>query len=118
MACATEHCRDRNHFCSTKISTSSLNVGTFNGLDWDNDKRDANRAKHELDFKDVASLAWETAQVLVDDRRDYGEARYRAYAFWNDRLYFVALTHHGDKVRLISFRKANDKEVRRYGQEA
>jgi uncharacterized protein len=34
----------------------------------------------------------------------------------NGRLHFVAFTVHGDKIRLISFRKANEKEVRRYGQ--
>jgi uncharacterized DUF497 family protein len=87
-------------------------------FDWDDDKRDANREKHGLDFADAKFLAWETAQILIDDRRDYGEARYQAYGLLNGRLHVIAFTPRGDKIRLISFRKANDKEVRRYGQEA
>ena len=50
-------------------------------FDWDERKRALNLEKHGLDFADVASLAWETARVLGDDRRDYGEVRYRAVAF-------------------------------------
>lgn len=86
-------------------------------FDWDERKRAANLAKHGLDFADVAFFAWETARVLVDDRHDYGEVRYRAMGLFNGRLHFVAFTIRGDKIRLISFRKANEKEVKRYGQE-
>lgn len=65
----------------------------------------------------MASLAWEPARVLVDDRHDYGEVRYRAMGLVNGRLHFVAFTVRGGKIRLIGFRKANEKEVKRYGQE-
>jgi hypothetical protein len=86
-------------------------------FDWDEPKRVANLEKHGLDFADVATLAWETARVLVDDRRDYGEVRYRAVGLYKGRPHFVAFAIRGEKIRLISFRRANDKEVRLYGQE-
>ena len=57
-------------------------------FDWDEQKRAANPAKHGIDFRDAASLAWETAQVLIDNRRNYGEARYQATGFET-----VALCH-------------------------
>jgi hypothetical protein len=86
-------------------------------FDWDERKRAANLEKHGLDFADVAFLAWETARVLVDDRRDYGEVRYRAMGLFKGRLHFVAFAIRAEKIRVISFRRANEKEVRRYGQE-
>jgi uncharacterized DUF497 family protein len=86
------------------------------GFDWDERKRAANLAKHGLDFADVVFLAWETAQLLIDDRRDYGETRYQAFGLWTGRLCVVAFTIRGEKFRLISFRKANAREVRRYAE--
>ena len=86
-------------------------------FDWDEPKRVANLEKHGLDFADVAALAWETARVLVDDRRDYGEVRYRAVGLYKGRPHFVAFAIRGQKIRLISFRRANDKEVTLYGEE-
>ncbi len=86
-------------------------------FDWDARKRAANLLKHGLDFADVAALAWETARVLVDDRRDYGEVRYRAVGLYVEQLHFVAFTIRGDKIRVISFRKASAKETRLYGKQ-
>jgi len=33
-----------------------------------------------VDFAIVERLAFDTAVVIIDDRRDYGEVRYRALA--------------------------------------
>jgi uncharacterized DUF497 family protein len=86
-------------------------------FDWDERKRALNLEKHGLDFADVASLAWETARVLVDDRRDYGEVRYRAVGLYKDQPHFVAFTLRDEKIRVISFRKAHAKEARLYGKQ-
>ncbi len=85
-------------------------------FDWSEDKRRRNLAKHGLDFADVAQLEWEAAVLVADDRTDYGEARYWAFARWNGRLFLVAFTRRDGRIRIISFRRANRKEVRRYGQ--
>ena len=86
-------------------------------FDWDERKRALNLEKHGVDFADVASLAWETARVLVDDRRNYGEVRYRAVGLYKGRPHFVAFTIRGEKIRVISFRKANARETRLYGKQ-
>lgn len=86
-------------------------------FDWDDRKRAANPEKYGLDFADVASFAWETARVLVDERRDYGEVRYRAVGLYKGRPHFVVFTLRGERIRLISFRKANAREVRLYAQQ-
>jgi uncharacterized protein len=52
-----------------------------------------------------------------DDRINYRETRFIAIgpvASLNDRLCAIVYTWRGTKRRLISFRKANDKEIRKY----
>ncbi len=84
-------------------------------LEWDEAKRQANIAKHRLDFADVPSLDWDRATVLEDTRKKYPEPRYWAFAKCGTQLYMVAFCVRGGKVRIISFRRANRKEARRYG---
>jgi uncharacterized DUF497 family protein len=46
---------------------------------WDERKRISNFRKHGVDFAIVQNFDFETALVLRDDRKNYGEVRYRAY---------------------------------------
>ncbi len=53
----------------------------------------------------------------VDDRAGYAETRFVALgpiADLRDRLFVVVYTWRGGVRRIISFRKANDREVRSY----
>lgn len=51
---------------------------------------------------------------MIDDREHYGELREMALGFIGVRLHAMAFTRRGDTVRIISLRKANRVEVRRY----
>ena len=53
--------------------------------------------------------------VVEDLRKDYGERRFRVFGYIEDRLYAVVFTPREDAVHVISFRKANSREVKRYG---
>jgi hypothetical protein len=64
---------------------------------------------------DVPELDWDNATVLEDRRFPYPEPRFWAFAMWDGRLHMVAFCLRGKKVRIISFRKANAKEVKRHG---
>jgi len=55
-----------------------------------------------------------TAVVLIDDRHDYGETRYRAFGRVDGLGYCLVFTLKGAMFRLISFRRAHEKEMRRY----
>ena len=55
-----------------------------------------------------------TAFVEMDDRRNYGEVRLSAIGAIDERLHVLVFTIRDDQVRVISLRKANDREVRRY----
>lgn len=60
-------------------------------------------------------LEWETALVIEDVRKEYGETRLQVLALLEGRLDAAVVTPRGEDLRVISFRKANRKEVIRYG---
>ena len=82
--------------------------------EWDEKKREDNRRYHGLDFFDAFAFDWSQALIKPDDRRDYKEQRYVAMAPIEDRLYVMVYTERQEKTRIISFRKANRREVRFY----
>ncbi|HVP84317.1 MAG TPA: BrnT family toxin [Rhizomicrobium sp.] len=84
-------------------------------FEWDPAKRLANLAKHGLDFEDVLEFDWANAAIQMDGRKDYGEVRFRAWGMFGGRMHSVAFTRKGRTLRIISFRKANSTEVKRYG---
>jgi uncharacterized DUF497 family protein len=86
-------------------------------LEWDDAERRANLEKHGLDFADAADLDWDRATVIEDARKAYPEPRYWAFAMRGLRLHVVTFCRRDKNIRVISFRKANDRETRRYGPE-
>jgi uncharacterized protein len=54
--------------------------------------------------------------VVRDDRKDYGEVRYNMLAKANGRVFHITFTERGDILWIISARKANQREQRRYEQ--
>jgi len=82
---------------------------------WDETKRQANLAKHGLDFADVARFDWDAAVILDDRRLDYGEDRHQAFAMLDGVLHQVSFTRRGQALQIVSFRRAGRKERRHYG---
>ncbi len=80
--------------------------------DWDEAKRQATLLLRGLDFGMVHDLDLDTAVIDPDDRRDYGEARFKATGMIGGRLFIVIFTPRGERFRLISLRKANEREKR------
>lgn len=83
-------------------------------IEFDHDKDELNRREHgvglaEFDGFDAAPV------VVIDDRHDYGEVRYRAFGRIEGKGHCLVFTVRGDDLRLISFRRAHEKEMRRYG---
>jgi uncharacterized protein len=86
-------------------------------LTFDPAKNARNIAERGLSFERVAELDWETAVSQEDTRKDYGETRIQVLAFLGKRLHAAVITVRGDALQVISFRKANRKEVKWYEQE-
>jgi uncharacterized DUF497 family protein len=86
-------------------------------ITYDPAKNDRNIVERGLSFDRVAELEWEGAVSVEDTRKDYGERRVRVAARLENRLHIAVITVRGDALHVISFRKANRKEVRRYEQQ-
>lgn len=84
---------------------------------YDPEKNAQNIRERGLSFDDVALLDWNTALERQDARKDYGEVRFQAFVMGPDgKRYIVGYTLRGAVMRVISFRRANDRESRSYGK--
>ena len=78
-------------------------------------KNDDNIRERQLSFEEVSKLDWVSAVILEDVRKDYGERRFRVFGYIGEHLYAVVFIPREDAVHVISFRKANSREVKNYG---
>ncbi len=85
-------------------------------VEFDHAKDAANRIKHGLSLAQAAEFEVSSAVVRIDDRRDYGEVRYRAFGRIEGQGYCLVFTLMPNAVRVISFRRAHEKEMRRHGR--
>ncbi len=83
---------------------------------FDPNKDRLNLEKHGLSLSLAEGLDWEAALLWIDDRQDYGEMRVLALAPKTEILYYVAFVDRADVRRIISLRRANRREVKRYVQ--
>ena len=83
---------------------------------FDPDKSARNLAKHGVSLALAATLEWEWLLAKSDSRQDYGEARMIGYAPIGDRIFCVVLVDRDATRRIISLRRANSREVKRYAQ--
>ena len=86
-------------------------------ISYDPNKNKSNIELRDLDFDRVSDLDWDNAWIFEDERNEYNEIRFIAYSMLDERLHFVCFTETKDGIRVISFRKANSREVKRYEQE-
>ena len=84
-------------------------------IEFDPAKDERNIAKRSLSFERAAEFDFETATYMIDDRKNYGETRYIAVGVLDYRLHILCYTPIAGGIRVISFRKANVREARRYG---
>ncbi|HEU0229417.1 MAG TPA: BrnT family toxin [Burkholderiaceae bacterium] len=85
-------------------------------ISFDPAKDDGNLRKHGVSLALAVRLEWETALCWDDGRRDYGEPRQVALGYIGQRLYSVVFVDRDEVRRIISLRKANSREVRRYAE--
>ena len=87
-------------------------------ISFDPAKSEHNERDRGLPFSLVEQLDWSDAVIEEDDRKDYGERRYRVLGFLGDRLHAIVFTPRAGKVHVISLRKANKREEKRYEQKS
>jgi uncharacterized DUF497 family protein len=79
-------------------------------IEFDPAKRDRTLQERGLDMARADEIFVGPVITTVDDRRDYGERRHITVGFLDGRMVFVAWTRRAGARRIISLRKANDRE--------
>lgn len=87
-------------------------------FEWDEKKRKTNLKKHGVDFYAVANFNWDDCIRIIDNRKNYGEERWVATGEIGDDIYICVYVMRGNDIRIISLRKANQKEVYFYETQA
>ncbi len=84
-------------------------------FEWDRDKSEANLKKHGISFDEAKHIFDGPTLSRSDDRQDTGENRDISLgALSPDAVLAVVHAERGDKIRLISARKANRHERKLY----
>lgn len=82
--------------------------------EWDERKAESNRRKHGVDFADAVSVFGDELALTIPDH-DGEEPRFLTMGSdLMGRVLVVAYTWRGDRIRLISARKATVHERRQY----
>jgi uncharacterized DUF497 family protein len=77
---------------------------------WDPAKSDATAQSRGIDFARAAAIFTGRLVEWHDDRRPYGEIRFRSLGESAGEVLHVVYTRRGDVIRIISARRANRKE--------
>jgi uncharacterized DUF497 family protein len=85
-------------------------------IGFDSAKNATNITSRGLSFELVEQMEWATALIQEDTRKAYGERRFQVLGFIGERLHAVVFTPREGKVHVISLRKANSREVKRYAK--
>ncbi|WP_082879729.1 BrnT family toxin [Methylomonas methanica] len=85
-------------------------------IEFDPAKNARNILERGLSFERVADFDWSSAIATEDVRKEYPERRFVAAGYLNDRLHILCFTPISGGIRVISFRKANLRESRKYGK--
>lgn len=83
-------------------------------ITYDAEKRELTLEKRGLDFEDAVHVFAGPVFDLEDDGKDYGETRWLTFGLLNERMVVLVWTQRGEARRIISMRKANDRERKRY----
>ncbi len=84
---------------------------------WDEPKRLRNFKARGLDFLGCEAVFDSPVVTWEDDREDYGEQRINLLGWLNGIVVHMTYTERGDEPHIISLRKAEKHEIRRYAKE-
>lgn len=85
-------------------------------ITFDEQKRLLTIEKRGLDFARAEELFDGVESTMEDNRQDYGETRYNTFGFLDERLVVLTWTARDKTRRVISLRKANEREKEWFGR--
>jgi uncharacterized DUF497 family protein len=87
-------------------------------ISFDAAKNARNIATRGNSFEQALTFEWDSALIVADTRRDYGERRFQAFGLIAERLHVLVFMPRSRKTHIISLRKANKREVGQYEAQA
>jgi uncharacterized DUF497 family protein len=81
-------------------------------IEFDPVKSDRNATERGLPFTAALEFDWQTAEVGPSEK--HGEERRIAVGYLHDRIHVLIYMKRGPALRIVSLRKANEREVRKY----
>jgi uncharacterized DUF497 family protein len=105
------------------VSTTKLDALNFCSyakgvkIDFDPTKRERTLSERGLDFEDASKVFGGKHKTTLDDRMDYGEERFITIGYLVGRMVVLVWTLRKGVRRIISMRKANDREQEAYKDE-
>jgi len=88
-------------------------------FEWDEEKAGINLEKHKVDFDEAKSVFGDPFSITVDDP-DHSEEERRFIDIGKSvsgKLLIVVYTERGNKIRIISCRKATPAERKKYEEQ-
>jgi len=79
-------------------------------FEWDPAKSEVTKLQRGIGFERAAEIFSDAMRAWPDERKDYGERRFRAIGVSSGELLHVVYTRRGEVIRIISVRRANRRE--------
>ena len=90
---------------------------TDEDFEWDERKAAVNLRRHRLSFQTASRVFNDVFALIEQDLSEaYGEDRFISTGMVDGVLLTVVYTERGERIRIISARKANTNEQRKYYQ--
>lgn len=83
-------------------------------IEYDEAKRLKTLEERGLDFARANEVFMSRELTFLDDRVDYGELRFNTFGHLDGRLVALVWTPRNENRRIISMRRANEREQERY----
>ncbi|MBK8815868.1 MAG: BrnT family toxin [Methylococcaceae bacterium] len=83
-------------------------------ITYDPDKRDKTLKDRGIDFEEASEVFAGATMDFQDTRQDYGETRIITFGFLDSRMVVIVWTQRGETRHIISMRKANEREIKKY----
>ena len=85
-------------------------------ISFDPKKDEQTRAARGFSLAVGAEVIKNAVATVFDDRHDYGEDRFVTFGYVGERLFVCVFTMRDITYHIIPLRKANDREVAKYGR--
>ncbi|QWT20700.1 BrnT family toxin [Bacillus sp. NP157] len=86
-------------------------------FEWDEEKAAGNLSKHGISFIKATKVFLDRSAMEELDRNEHDEHRHFTIGIVDSETLFVVFTLRGDRIRLISARRATRHEAARYWED-